>query len=494
MSAAPRNPATEPLAWLRYLNIPIAVAGLCFVDADTWPAFAVVLVVLILQWPFCIQLADEVEIYFPVTWTGAAAAYVLGPPILFVVWLAATAGFFLIGALDRAGILHARGLAIEGLKRFRGEPFAPGSEVDGLLRQFGHLSGHVVRLVVFAAARAFLPQVSFVVDVIVAEVAVKVWIRIAPIPGHTARYARERFRAALGRELVIATDLLHGVMVCFLLLSYRSGGLAGFTAASASTLVLHAILKALSDARLESERRRLDLLAMRDELDRRQRLALIGRTASTVFHQIARHHGAIGIFAHLLGRGPAPGATAEQWPQTVQEHARRIQASVEEAKRVIDELLRFGQDRALNLYPQSLAELIDECVRDCQPQAARRGVRVDVAPLPDTTVLLDKYKVKQALGNVLDNAIDATPTGERIEVAPAVDDARVCIAVRDYGAGVATTMQARLFTPFCTTKPQGIGLGLALARELLEAHGGSLEWHAVRPGALFVLTLPQRQA
>ncbi len=490
-----KDPAIEPFAWLRFLTIPLVVTGLLRCDPAAWQLYVIVLVVLTLEWPFCIELTEGVEIYLPVTWTAAAAAYALGLPVLPLVWLSATLGFALIGLLDGTGLLPAKGLAAEGLKRFRGQVFSPGSYVRGLLRQFLYMSGHALRVAVSTLVWRAAPRLPFVVAVALAEAAVAVWLRVVPIrsrvgPGST----RARIAAALGRDMLLVTDLLQVVMVCFLLLSFRVGGGGAFAAASCATLILHALLKRLTDARLESERRRLDLLAVRDELDRRQRLVAIGHTASTVFHQIARHHGAIGIFAHLLARGPASNGDAaapERWARTVREHAERILASVEEAKRVVDELLRFGQDRMLNLYPQSLVALVAECVDECLPHATRRRVELRVTSVPETTVLLDKHKVKQALGNVLDNAIEATPEGQCVEISPALENGVVRIAVRDYGPGVPESVRSRLFTPFCTTKPHGIGLGLALAHELLEAHGGTIEWTSAAPGSVFVLTLPR---
>jgi signal transduction histidine kinase len=287
----------------------------------------------------------------------------------------------------------------------------------------------------------------------------------------------------------LVADLLGVVMTCFVLLSFYGGGAAGFVAASAATLILNAVLKRLADARIESERRRLDLLVMREALDRRQRLAAIGQTASGVFHQIARHHGEIGIFAHLLARRPPAGDD-----ETVREHAGRILTSLEEAKRVIDELLRFGQDRALNLYPQSVRALLDESVAECGPHAARRRVELAVTASADLTVLLDKHKLKQALGNVLDNAIEVTPPGERVEIESTIEGGMLRIGIRDHGPGVDAAIRPRLFTPFSTTKPDGIGLGLALARELLEAHGGTITWREATPGTVFVLSLPLEQS
>lgn len=92
---------------------------------------------------------------------------------------------------------------------------------------------------------------------------------------------------------------------------------------------------------------------------------------------------------------------------------------------------------------------------------------------------------------MLDSAIDAAPDGSAVEVATDAVDGVVRIAVRDHGGGVRPEVRGRLFTPFCTTKPEGIGLGLALAKELVDAHGGSLGWEDAQPGARFVLELPR---
>jgi signal transduction histidine kinase len=282
----------------------------------------------------------------------------------------------------------------------------------------------------------------------------------------------------------LATQLLHVIMVCFVVLAARQGGLAGFAAGSCSTLVLHALLKRLNDTRVESERRREELLSAQDELDRRQRLATIGQTAATVFHQVSRHHGAIGRHARLLGQGPDP--------TIVRQHATRILTSVDDANRVIEELLRFGQDRALNLYPHGLHELIRDCVVECLPRAAARGVELVLRDGPEIVISLDKHKVKQAIGTLIDNAIEASEPGMQVEVQAGARDGRVEIAVRDHGPGVAPEIRARLFSPFTTTKPDGIGLGLALARDLVQAHGGTLDWLEASPGSVFVATLSRR--
>jgi len=191
------------------------------------------------------------------------------------------------------------------------------------------------------------------------------------------------------------------------------------------------------------------------------------------------------MYAHLLGRGAADD------PGTVRAHAARIQSSIADANHVIDELLRFGRDRELNLYPHALATVVAECVDDCRPRADASGVPFRIVPAPDVTLPLDKHKLKQAIGNLLDNAVAVSPPGAPVEVTTAVENGAVRIVVRDYGPGVAAEIRDHLFTPFATTKADGIGLGLVLARELVEAHGGTLAWRPAAPGTEFVVTLPR---
>jgi signal transduction histidine kinase len=485
---------TPTWAWLRFLHQPLAAAGLLAVDPGAWPVYLAVLVVLTVEWPFHLQLADDLEIYPPAEWTAASAAYLFGLAVLPVFWLSTALGFGLIALLDTTGVVRASGIAADSVRWIRGRPHPPGVTVDGHLRGFVNVSTQAVRVVMVAALRHTGLEPSVLAVVIVTEMTVAVWLAILPIPGRMAPWRRwRRFADALGWDILAANAALQVLMVYVLLVSRDAGGMAGWVAASAGTLVVFALLKRLNDTRLESERRRRDLLEVQVELARRQRLAVIGRTASTVFHQVARQHGAIGMFAHLLSRD-VDGPDGPAWQRRVREHAGRILASVEEANRVVDELMRFGQDRALNLYEQPVGTLVEECAAAVRPRAARREVEVTVRHGPPRPVVVDKYKISQALANLLDNAIDASRPGQRVEVGWEVRDGRLVIGVRDYGTGIAAAVRPRLFTPFCTTKPEGVGLGLALCRELVEAHGGRVEVRDASPGTEFVVSLPLEPA
>ena len=486
----PASSTTDPRAfWLRWLHLPLALLGLPWLELDQWPRYALVVSLLALEWPFCIRLTLDADVYMymPVMWTSAAAAYALGPAILPVFWVASLLGFALIVVLDGAGLVPAEGIAAESARRWRGQSFDAGTIADGDVRHSLNMMEHAVR--VTAIGVCGLVSLRLLPTVVVAEGAVLAWRQLAPRTGwFPPARTWSKIAETLGPDMPLATVLLHVVMVCFLLLAGRAGGPAGFAVASLATLTLHAILKRLSDTRIESERRRAELLATQEELDRRRRLATIGQTAATVFHQVGRHHGAIGMYAHLLGRGAADD------PVTVRAHAARIQSSIADANHVIDELLRFGRDRELNLYPHALATVVAECVDDCRPRADARGVPLRIVPAPDVTLPLDKHKLKQAIGNLLDNAVAVSPPGAPVEVTTAVEHGAVRIVVRDYGPGVAAEIRDHLFTPFATTNADGIGLGLVLARDLVEAHGGTLAWHPATPGTEFVVTLPRDDA
>ena len=483
-------PAVQRFAWLRFLHQPLAAVGLLAIGSGAWPLYLTVLVVLTLEWPFHIQLADDLETYPPAEWTAASSAYVLGFALLPIFWLSTALGFGLIVLLDAVGLVRASGIAADSARWIRGRPHPPGVTVDGHLRGFVNVSTQAVRATVIAVLRHVQLEPSLLLVVLVTEGAVAMWLAVLPIPGRMAPTLRwRRLAAAFGWDMLAATAALQVLMIYVLLVSLERGGLAGWVATSAATLIVFGILKRLNDTRLESERRRHELLEVQDELARRERLSVIGRTASTVFHQVARQHGAIGMFAHLLTRD-AEGPDRPGWRQRVREHAARILASVDEANRVVDELMRFGQDRALNCYEQPVAALVEECVGACRPRAATHGVRLEVLAGQDRPVVVDKHKIRQALGNLLDNAVDASRAGEPVEVRWAVVGPSLRIVVRDYGTGVPADVRLRLFTPFCTTKPDGIGLGLALARELVEAHGGQVEARDATPGSEFVLILP----
>jgi signal transduction histidine kinase len=135
-----------------------------------------------------------------------------------------------------------------------------------------------------------------------------------------------------------------------------------------------------------------------------------------------------------------------------------------------------------------------------QADAAARSCKVELflaRDLPATEG--DPTQIQQAILNLVHNAFDAmdhTPPGRRIvEIATSYDgDNTICVVVRDYGSGISEATRQRLFEQFFTTKEEGLGMGLAIVRSIVEAHGGSIAAeNADGGGARFYFHLPTKK-
>ena len=141
-----------------------------------------------------------------------------------------------------------------------------------------------------------------------------------------------------------------------------------------------------------------------------------------------------------------------------------------------------------------LNDLVESILRLQNDVARERGVTLDRAAGEAGTVNVraDRIGLEQAFANLVLNAIEAAPAknGE-VVVSLTKRDGRAVIGVEDNGPGVADEIAERLFEPFETTKPRGMGLGLPLAKEIATRHGGALSWRPRSPhGTRFELELP----
>jgi signal transduction histidine kinase len=274
---------------------------------------------------------------------------------------------------------------------------------------------------------------------------------------------------------------------------FEAHGLVGAAFWSFSTLGVHFMLKTLTERRLEVEEQNRRLAALNHELEHRERLSAIGKMSSVVSHQTLQHLGVIGIHADLIRNLPDDADPRESLVRARQS-ARSIEVALGDVNRVLTDLLVFSRDLRLNLYEHSIARIVGECVEECRSEAVAHGVSLRPQASPaDLSVTVDKLKVKQALTNVLRNAIEASPAGGVVAIEVAARDGSVEIAVADQGQGLRESEREAIFAPFYTTKERGTGLGLAIAREFTVAHGGSLSVgpaSAGAQGARFLFRLP----
>jgi signal transduction histidine kinase len=214
---------------------------------------------------------------------------------------------------------------------------------------------------------------------------------------------------------------------------------------------------------------------------RSERLSTFGQVVASIGHELRNPLGVAESSVFLLEKrvGTDPGA---------RKHLHRISEQISVANGIVSALLDLVRDRPMDPQPLALADVVAGAV-DLVPRP--EGVTVEVRPLEGLRVMGDAAQLRQVFVNLVQNAVEACGDGGRVTVAASKVDDKVEVSVEDTGHGLDASVKARLFEPLITTKPKGVGLGLALVKRIAERHRGTIG-HVTPPrgGARFVLTLP----
>ena len=241
--------------------------------------------------------------------------------------------------------------------------------------------------------------------------------------------------------------------------------------------------------RQEAERRIEDL---QTELLHASRLSVMGQMASTMAHELNQPLTAVTNYLEagrlLLSTGAVPG-------ERVADLMEKAVAQAQRAGEVIRQLRQFVSKGETERRRQNLNQLVEEALALGLVGARQLGVRVlleldhDLPP-----VIVDPVQIQQVVLNLVRNAIEAMEAVDRREltIATRMPGDKIEVSVADTGPGIAAELADRLFQPFVTTKKTGMGLGLSICREIIEAHHGRLTAEG-RPegGTVFRLTLPK---
>jgi signal transduction histidine kinase len=218
-------------------------------------------------------------------------------------------------------------------------------------------------------------------------------------------------------------------------------------------------------------------------LQRSERLATIGQVAGGVAHELRNPLNVVktSVYYLLNARNPTEEKKAE--------HLRRVERHVVLADGVITALSNFAKMPIPNLRPFALGPFLQD-VLETNPVPENCQVRVDCSPaLP--AALGDVDQIRIVLGNLVRNAREAMPQGGQLSLTTRRVDSHVEVDVTDTGTGIAREHLARIMEPLYTTKARGLGLGLSIARAILEKNQGSLRV-ASEPGrgSTFTVSLP----
>ena len=228
--------------------------------------------------------------------------------------------------------------------------------------------------------------------------------------------------------------------------------------------------------------RERELRAQGEALLRSERLAAIGRIAAQITHEIRNPLSSISLNAEELGER-APDA---------RELCDAIVREVDRLTGITEEYLRFARLPKPQLQRADVNDTVRDLLDFVRPELEAGGVRVTASLSPGLPrVLADVAQLRQLLLNLLRNAREAMSSGGSLDVATRSQEGLVSLEIHDTGHGISPERMERIFDPFFTTKARGTGLGLAMAQEIAQEHGGQLLCESVvGEGTVFTLRLP----
>lgn len=227
--------------------------------------------------------------------------------------------------------------------------------------------------------------------------------------------------------------------------------------------------------------------ALEAELVRRERLSTLGNMAAAVAHEVRNPLNAVSVGLQRL-RVEFQPAAAEEYGRLLE----LMQGEVRRLNAIVEEFLSLARPLPLRREPVRVPDLLDEVLGLVEAEARRAGIRIERSvPADLPAVEADGDRLKQVLLNLVLNAVQAMPDGGTVTLGAALARRALTLTVADTGPGIPPEVLPRLFEPYVTTRAKGLGLGLAIARRIVEAHGGRIEVES-RPGrgACFRITLP----
>src|SRR5215218_10317854 len=248
-------------------------------------------------------------------------------------------------------------------------------------------------------------------------------------------------------------------------------GLLAVDAASASLtpdartilgLLADQVAIAIDDSRLLEENLRLER-----ELAQRERLAALGRMAATVAHEIKNPLSAIKSIAQVMREDESLRTEYERDLGLIVGETDRLSQSV-------TQLLSFARKESPAGQPLSVDELVRSVVDLFRASAKEQGIVLDLHVKVEAELAGKSVSaLRDALSNLLLNALQSTPHGGRVELMAAQSDGELVISVQDSGSGVPVDLRERIWEPFFTTRQRGTGLGLAIVRKRVQEVGGT---------------------
>jgi len=226
------------------------------------------------------------------------------------------------------------------------------------------------------------------------------------------------------------------------------------------------------------------IIEIEDQLRRADRLSALGELSAGMAHEIRNPLGSIKGTAEILRDG-----VTEDDPKL--EFANILIKEVDRLNRVLEDFLRFARPSPVERGLFHPNQVVNDVLELTRQQALRQRVNVQLALTDDIEIPGQGEQIKQAVLNLVLNALQVMPDGGVLAVSSNTLQEKYQIVIEDSGPGVAQEERDRIFNPFVTTREGGTGLGLAIAQRIIQGHGGHIKLSSSPgEGATFIISLP----
>ncbi|MDO3379603.1 two-component system sensor histidine kinase NtrB [Geoalkalibacter halelectricus] len=229
------------------------------------------------------------------------------------------------------------------------------------------------------------------------------------------------------------------------------------------------------------------ILEIEDQLRRADRLSALGELSAELAHEIRNPLGSISGTAEILQDGIDPSDRRYEFARILLKEVARLNS-------VVENFLQFARPSRSERGAFTPAEVLGDVLTLVERQAQKCGVRL-VHEVGPEEVLGDRDQIKQAFLNLVLNAVQAMSGGGTLRIQGRREGDSLCLLFQDNGPGIAVDNLERIFSPFFTTRAEGVGLGLAITQRIVRRNGGEISVES-RPGkgTTFRLCLPLADA